>query len=94
MYSLTKTGKRIYQLRKENKLTQEKLAEKVGTSTDHIGKIEKGREGASIDLLIELAACFEVSLDFLILGKENEKDRIKAAMGKLLGEMEVLQKQL
>ena len=37
-------GKRLAQLRKEQNLTQEHLAEKVGVTTINIGYIEQGRQ--------------------------------------------------
>jgi transcriptional regulator with XRE-family HTH domain len=38
-------------------------------------RIEKGESGSSVDLLIELACVFEVSLDYLILGNRHNEDK-------------------
>lgn len=62
------SGKRIKRLRKENGLTQEQLAEKLNISTSNLGKIERGLQGFSIDLLIEIGFFFEVSTDYLLIG--------------------------
>ena len=35
-----------------------------------MGKIETGSKGVSIDLMIEIAETFHVSLDYLVMGKE------------------------
>jgi DNA-binding XRE family transcriptional regulator len=36
-------------------MTQEELAEKLNISREHLGRIERGKYGCSIDLLIELS---------------------------------------
>ena len=64
-------GKRIRELRIMKGVTQEQLAMKVSLTSDHIGRIEIGRRGCSIDLLIELSSYFDVSLDYLVLGKDR-----------------------
>lgn len=65
-------GNRIQKLRRNKKLTQEQLAIKLNISDRHLGKIERGERTGSIDLLIEVAVHFEVSLDYLILGKKPQ----------------------
>ncbi len=64
-------GKRIRELRIMKGVTQEQLAMKVSLTSDHIGRIEIGKRGCSIDLLIELSSYFDVSLDYLVLGKDR-----------------------
>ncbi len=64
-------GKRIRELRIMKGVTQEQLAMKVSLTSDHIGRIEIGKRGCSIDLLIELSSYFDVSLDYLLLGKDD-----------------------
>ena len=68
-FDLVATGKRIRGLRKENKLTQEKLAEKLNISRVHMANIEIGDKAPSIDLLIVMAEFFGVTLDYLVLGR-------------------------
>ena len=70
-YNLLETGKRIREIRKMNGLTQEEFSSKVNISTTHIGSIERGLKGCSIELLVDIAITFNVSLDFLILGKSG-----------------------
>lgn len=57
-YDQKESGKRIAALRKEKGLTQEQLAEKLNISTSTLGKIERGIQGFSIDLLIEIGMLF------------------------------------
>ena len=49
-------GARIRELRKGNKLTQEKLAEELNITDSHLRRIESGTRTGSIDLLIDIAA--------------------------------------
>lgn len=80
-------GNRIQKLRRKQKITQERLATKLNISDRHLGKIERGECAGSIDLLIEVAVFFEVSLDYLILGKEPDisqaHKRLQAVMREL-----------
>lgn len=80
-------GARIRELRKENKLTQEKLAEELNITDSHLRRIESGTRTGSIDLLIDIAAYFEVSMDYLLLGKVDQS-------GKARAELREVQKQL
>lgn len=69
-YDQKESGKRIATLRKEKGLTQEQLAEKINISTSTLGKIERGIQGFSIDLLIEMAIFFDISTDYILIGCE------------------------
>ncbi|MCQ2518802.1 MAG: helix-turn-helix domain-containing protein [Lachnospiraceae bacterium] len=64
-------GQRIKKLRKENKMTQQQLADRLGVSLNHVSKIEPGMKVPSVDLFLTLSEIFNVSLDFLITGKER-----------------------
>ena len=63
------TGKRIQYLRKVNGMTQEELAIKLNISDRHLRNLERGEYTPSIDLFVEIAAFFDVTLDHLIMGK-------------------------
>ncbi len=56
----------LKKLREENGLSQEELARKIGLSKSTIGMYEQGKRTPNHDILKKLAACFEVSLDFLM----------------------------
>lgn len=82
-YDAAKTGKRIQNLRREKGLTQERLAENLNISTDHMAKIEIGKRSCSLDVLVKAALFFDVTLDYLILGRtpENQfRDEIDSAI--------------
>ena len=59
-------GKRIKQQRILAKMTQEKLAEKVGISLSFLGHIERGTRKASLDTLVKISNALEVSPDLLL----------------------------
>ena len=61
-------GSRIRSLRKKRGLTQEQLAEKMNVSTPYIAKIETGKQTGPVELAVDFAAFFEVSLDNLLVG--------------------------
>jgi transcriptional regulator with XRE-family HTH domain len=93
-YSTIETGKRIKQLRKDNKLTQEQMAERLCLSLEHYGKFEAGKRGCSIDVLVSIAIEFDVSLDYLILGKEHCNPVTKRALGSLIAGLQELERTL
>ena len=48
-------GNRIFTLRTNAKLSQEKLAEKLGVSHRHLGNLERGSSNGSVKILIDIA---------------------------------------
>lgn len=84
-------GSRIRSLRKNRGLTQEQLAEKLNVSTPYIAKIENGKQTGPVELAIQFSEFFEVSLDYLLVGKggfaEEQKRRLRIAII-LLSELE------
>ena len=54
-------GGRIRKLRREHHLTQERLAVMLNISVEHLRKIELGKRGISIDLLLDLSNVLEAS---------------------------------
>lgn len=87
-------GKKIQTLRKsKTKLTQEKMAEQLGISTNYLSNIERGQDVCSISLLLEIANMVGASIDYL-LGDDLVHNRTKSKGGKnraaLLHEVETL----
>lgn len=68
-----KFGDRVIQARKENELSREELAEKVGTSGPIIGRYERIENMSSIGAAVKIADAFEVSLDYLVGEGINSK---------------------
>ena len=59
-------GNRIYELRKENKLSQEKLAEKIGVTRQTISNWELNESSPDLKQAKELSTVFSISLDELV----------------------------
>lgn len=62
-------GQRIRMEREKLELTREELAEIVGISDYYIGQLERGERQMSLPVMIKIANCLHVSLDYLIFGK-------------------------
>jgi len=62
-------GERIKMLRKINNISQANLAKKIGVSSGNVGDWERGRAKPGMDALISLIQYFDVSADWLLLGK-------------------------
>lgn len=65
---LIKIGQRIKRCRREQGLTQEKLAEIIGVSTHYIYEIEHGTKTMSLYTLDNIVKCFNVPADYLLYG--------------------------
>ena len=63
---------RLYQLRKQKGFSQEELANRLNVSRQTISKWEVGDSTPDMEKLIAISDLFNVSLDNLITGKEDE----------------------
>lgn len=63
---------RVKELRKEHKITQEKLAASLGISRSAVAMYETGKCDLSNEILIACASFFDVSTDYL-LGQSDIK---------------------
>lgn len=66
-------GKRISELRIEHGLTQEKLAERVNSTAEHVNKVERNKKRPSLTFLKKMADAFDLPL-YAIFLNEQEKD--------------------
>jgi transcriptional regulator with XRE-family HTH domain len=60
-------------IRKERNLNQLKVAMDLNISREALSHYENGKRDPSLDMLNKLSEYFNVSIDFLINGKEFEK---------------------
>ena len=67
---------RIRDLREDNDLTQQQLADYLHIRQNTYSQYENGQRQLPIDTLIALARFYNVSIDYL-LGETNEKQRCK-----------------
>ena len=93
-FDVTEFGARLKDLRTTRGLTQEKLAEELGISWDHLCRVERGNRSCSIDLIIEIAVYFGVSTDYLLLGKHVNQVENRKRLLFVIGELTELAKNL
>jgi transcriptional regulator with XRE-family HTH domain len=67
-------GRQIKYFRTIKKMTQEELAGKVYVNRQAVSKWENGSSYPEVDILIRLSKLFEVSLDKLILNKDDRSE--------------------
>lgn len=65
-------GQRIREERNRFELSREEFAEILGLSDYYIGQLERGERQMSLPVLVKVANCLHLSLDYLIFGKAND----------------------
>lgn len=81
--TMNQLAQQIRVLRTAKNLSQDELAEKLYISRQAVSKWENGEATPDIDKLVQLAEIFGVSLDYLVLGKEPEKEIVVEQRGKM-----------
>ena len=66
-------GKNIARYRKFNGLTQEKLAEYIDLSNNHVSNIENNHSVPSLETLIKICEVLNITPDVLLLGTAENK---------------------
>ena len=79
----------IKKYRKENKLSQEKLAELLGYDTTYMSHIETGKREPSVDFFIKFSNLSGISFDYLFccetqIGTQIKLNELSNRMMKLL----------
>ena len=77
VFNPIETGNKIRILRESRKMSQFNLADQVGITRAYIGKIERGENVARLDIYIQLAAFFDVSLNYLLASGDDEMDSVR-----------------
>ena len=67
-------GKRIRKQREYLGFTREQFAELIDVTTKFCSDIELGQKGMSLTTLCRISSVLNVSLDYIIFGKENESN--------------------
>lgn len=83
-------GFRVNMLRKCSGLTQEQLAEKLHISISHLAKIEIGRNAPSVDLVLEMAEFFGVTVDELLRGDTATERKLPVSAEVILAKIAAL----
>lgn len=68
-------GARIAALRRDNEMSQADLAKILKISPSTVGMYEQGRREPSADMLVALAGALGVSVDYLLTGNPDLRDR-------------------
>ncbi len=79
MYDSIRLGKKVNHFRKQKKISQQDLADKIGDSQSNISNLENGKNKFNIEKLSEIANALDVTLDdlledSLIIHQNNKKD--------------------
>lgn len=80
-------GNRISKHRREKRMTQEELAEKLGVSSQAVSKWENDQSCPDISLLPTLCRIFGISTDELLTGRNDEVRMIPSEQRKSLDEL-------
>ena len=82
-------SKRLIDLRNQNGLTQNGLAEKAGISQTHLRRVELGQADITIGYLELLCDAMNISLQDFFKGESND-DEISLALSKLTQKQKTL----
>lgn len=83
-------GKRVRELRKSRKMSQEQLAERIGSDPRHVSRIELGQNFPMPEMLDKLAAALDVELPELFDFRQyEEKDVSEEEFLNMLKTLEV-----
>ena len=64
----------LREIRKQKKLSQLKVAMDLSISREALSYYENGKRCPDLEMLVKLSRYFNVSIDYLILGHEFEKN--------------------
>lgn len=64
-----KIGERISRQRIKLGLTQQDVYDKLDFSQNHYSRIENGRDGISVEKLIQLSDILNISIDYILTGE-------------------------
>ena len=70
-YDRKAAGRRIREKRRQLGITMKEAAEKLGRVPTYYADIERGNCGMSVETMIAISRLYHMSLDYLILGKEE-----------------------
>lgn len=68
-----KIGQFIKQIRKDNKLTQKELADKLGVTYQAVSKWENGKNVPDVAILKEMSKMFNIDIDEILDGEKKDK---------------------
>lgn len=100
-YDMKRSGAYIQNLRTQHGYTQERLAKAVNIDRSFLSRIESGEKGCSVDLFVQFAELFHVSLAELILGMKRKycpyfesREQLNKDISTLVDHLKLFQSQL
>ena len=100
-YDMKKSGMHIQQLRIRQGHTQEEFAKMLNIDRSYLSRIESGKKGCSVDLLVQLSELLNVSIDYLVTGEVRsflsgtaDREQLINAVKNLITHMEVFKSNL
>ena len=87
-------GKRLKECRAKSEMTQEELADRLNISREHIGRIERGVYGCSLDLLVELSCVLSASTDYLLMGRTTDREKERKQVLAIIGQLSEIAREL
>ena len=100
-YDMKQSGERIQQLRIQHGYTQEAFAKALNIDRSNLSRIESGRRGCSLDLLVQLSGIFGVTLDYIVFGQDKpdwitvgSRERLKVGIEQLIDQLEIFKSSL
>jgi len=72
-------GKRIRRIRRQQKLSQQVLAEMIGKSPSYLSMVENGQKTPSLEMLVDVANELKVTADVLLGECINNNDSVVGA---------------
>lgn len=95
-YNMEDCGMRIAKLRNQHGYTQERLANALNIDRSILSRVEAGKRGLSIEVYVQLSACFDVSLDYLLVGKMrwDDEERLKKSVDGLIAHLKEFKENL
>lgn len=70
-------GERIYELRKQNNMSQGDLADKLNVSRQTVSKWENNMSSPEIEKIVQLSDVFRVTIDYIIKGDKEENEPVR-----------------
>ncbi|MNJ35753.1 HTH-type transcriptional regulator Xre [compost metagenome] len=67
---------RIERLIKSKSMTKKEFCQTLGISTGNLGDWKRGKSSPGTNKLIDIASYFDVSLDWLMTGRERPQERV------------------
>lgn len=66
----------LRQIRRQKKFSQQKVALDLGISREALSYYENGKRSPGVEMLCLFSDYFDVSIDYLVWGKEFEKRKL------------------